>query len=172
MRTRKENQPKDEFDSKLVDISRVVRVAAGGRRLRFRAIIVAGDKAGRVGIGIGKSRDVSKAIERATSVAKKNLIKVPIVKGTIPAETYAKYGPAEVLLRPQTQGRGLVAGSVVRTICSLAGIKNVSSKILGGTTNKLNNSMATMRALENLAKGKTRTKKQEEVPSEKEGHKE
>jgi small subunit ribosomal protein S5 len=141
---------KDEFDSKLLCLNRVVRVTAGGKQMRFRAVMVVGDKKGRVGVGVAKGMDVAQGVEKATRLAKKNLIKVPIMNGTIPCQMEAKYGAARVLLRPQRQGRGLVAGGTVRTICTLAGIENISSKILGGTRNKLNNARATMSALSKL----------------------
>lgn len=141
---------KDEFQTKLLDLARVTRVTGGGKRLRFRAVVVAGDKKGKIGIGIDKGRDVSQAVEKATRAAKKNLVNVVIVDGTIPHEVEAKSGPARILLKPQKKGRGLVAGGAVRTICDLAGIKNVSSKILSGSKNKLNNARATMEALKKL----------------------
>ncbi len=141
---------KDEFDSKLLDLARVTRVTGGGKRMSFRAVVVAGDKKGKVGIGIDKGKDVSQAIEKATRRAKKNLVSVVIVDGTIPHEVMAKSGPAVILLKPQRKGRGLVAGGAVRVICDLAGIKNISSKILSGSKNKLNNARATMEALKQL----------------------
>jgi len=144
-----ENQ-KEEFESKLLDLRRVVRVTAGGRRFRFRATVVTGNKKGKVGVGVAKGLDVAQAIEKATRLAKKNLITVPIVNDTIPHEVFAKFGPAKVLLKPQRKGRGLVAGGTVRVICTLAGIKNISSKILGRTGNKLNNARATIEALKKL----------------------
>lgn len=142
--------PKDEFESKVLDLARVTRVTAGGKKMSFRATVVVGNKMGRVGVGVAKGLDVAQAVEKATRLAKKNLISVPIVEDTIPHETYAKFGPAEVLLRPQRKGRGLVAGGTVRIICTLAGIKNVSSKILGRTGNKINNARATILALSKL----------------------
>jgi small subunit ribosomal protein S5 len=145
----------DGFDSKLLDLARVTRVTGGGKRMSFRAVVVAGDKKGKVGIGIDKGKDVSQAIEKATRRAKKNLVSVVIVNGTIPHEVLAKAGPARIMLKPQKKGRGLVAGGAVRTICDLAGIKNVSSKILSGSKNKLNNARATIEALKML---KARTK--------------
>ncbi len=141
---------KDEFDSKLLDLARVTRVTGGGKRMSFRAVIVAGDKKGRVGIGIDKGKDVSQAIEKATRRAKKNLVSVVIINDTIPHEVIAKSGPARIMLKPQSKGRGLVAGGAVRVICDLAGIKNISSKILSGSKNKLNNARATMEALKKL----------------------
>lgn len=140
----------DGFESKLLDLARVVRVTGGGKRLRFRAVVIAGDKKGKIGIGIDKGRDVSQAIEKATNKAKKNLVSVVIVEGTISHEVEAKAGPAKILLKPQKKGRGLVAGGAVRAICELAGIKNISSKILSSSKNKLNNARATMEALKKL----------------------
>jgi small subunit ribosomal protein S5 len=143
-------RPKEEFESKLLDLARVTRVTGGGKRMSFRAVMVAGNKKGRVGIGVDKGKDVSQAIEKATRRAKKNLVDVFIVNGTISHESEAKVGPAHILLKPQKKGRGLVAGGAVRTICDLAGIKDISSKILSGSKNKLNNAMATIEALKKL----------------------
>ncbi len=140
----------DGFDSKLLDLARVTRVTGGGKRMSFRAVVIVGDKKSKIGIGIDKGKDVSQAIDKATARAKKNLINVVIVGGTIPHQVEAKAGPAVVLLKPQKTGRGLVAGGAVRTICELAGIKNISSKILSGSKNKLNNARATMEALKKL----------------------
>ena len=146
----REERPRDEFESKLLDLARVVRVTAGGRRFRFRAVVVVGDKQGKVGVGVAKGLDVAQAIEKATKLAKKNLITIPIVRDTIPHDVSAKYSSARVLLKPQRKGRGLVAGGTVRVICTLAGIKNISSKTLGRTRNKLNNARATIKALKDL----------------------
>ncbi len=145
-----EREKKDEFESRLLDLARVTKVTAGGKTLRFRAVIIVGDKLGRVGVGVAKGLDVSQAVEKATRMAKKNIIKVPLINESIPHETEAKFGAAEILLRPQIKGRGLVAGGVVRVICNLAGIKNISSKVIGRTTNKLNNARATIEALKKL----------------------
>lgn len=141
---------RDEYETKLLDLARVTRVTGGGKRLRFRAVVVAGDRKSKIGIGIDKGKDVSQAVEKATNRAKKNLINVVVVEGTIPHQVEAKSGPAVILLKPQRMGRGLVAGGVVRAICDLAGIKNISSKILSGSKNKLNNARATMEALKKL----------------------
>lgn len=148
-------KPRDEFESKLLDLARVTRVAAGGRRFRFRAVVVVGNKAGKVGLGVAKGVDVAQAVEKATRLAKKHLIEVPITEDTIPHEVVAKFGPAKVLLKPKAKGRGLSAGGTVRVICSLVGIRNISSKILGRTGNKLNNARATLSALKNLKRTKT-----------------
>ncbi len=145
---------KEEFESKLLDLARVARMTAGGRRLRFRAAIVVGDRKGRVGFGLAKGNDVAQAIDKATRLAKKNLIKVPILNETIPHQTESKYGAVKVLLKPQKKGRGLVAGGTVRIICNLAGIKNISSKVLSKSTNKINNARAVIEALKKL---KTKT---------------
>jgi len=143
-------KPKDEFESKLLDLARVTRVSAGGRRFRFRAVVVVGNKNSKVGVGVAKGSDVAQAIEKATRLAKKKLVEVQIVEDTISHEVTAKFGAARVLLKPQRKGRGLVAGGTVRVICTLAGIKNISSKVLSRTGNKLNNAMATIKALEEL----------------------
>ena len=148
--SRRFEKPKDEFESKLLSLDRVVRVTAGGKQLRFRAVVVVGDQKNRVGVGVAKGLDVAQAVEKATKKAKKNLITVPMLNGTIPYEVKAKFSSARVLLRPQNPGRGLVAGGTVRVICNLAGIQNISSKILGGTRNKLNNARATILALKKL----------------------
>lgn len=141
---------KQEFETKLLDLARVVRVTAGGKRLRFRAVVVVGNKKGKVGLGVAKGKDVADAVDKATRLSKKNLISVPIKDETIPYLVDAKYSAASVLLKPQKKGRGLVAGGTVRVICSLAGIKNISSKIIGRTRNKLNNARATINALKKL----------------------
>ena len=155
---RKGFDKKDEFESKLLDLARVTRMTAGGRRLRFRALMIIGDKRGQVGFGLAKGRDVAQAVEKATRVAKKNLIKIPIIKDTIPHRVEAKFGAAKVMLKPQREGRGLVAGGTVRVVCALAGIKNISSKVLGRTSNKINNAKATILALKKLKHAITSTK--------------
>ncbi|MCK9446825.1 30S ribosomal protein S5 [bacterium] len=148
----KKNEIKDEFESKLLDLARVTKVTGGGKTMRFRAVIVAGNKMGKVGVGAAKGLDVSQAIEKATRVAKKNLRDIPMLNGTIPFEVEAKLGPSRVILKPQMKGKGLVAGGTVRIICSLAGIQDISSKTLSRTRNKLNNAQATMKALSKLNK--------------------
>ena len=143
-------EKKEEFESKLLDLTRVARMTAGGRRFRFRAVIIIGNEKGKVGFGVAKGADVAQAIEKATGVANKNLIRIPIVKETIPHQVEAKFGAAKILLKPQRKGRGLVAGGTVRIICTLAGIKNISSKVLSRTGNKLNLAKATIEALKKL----------------------
>ncbi len=141
---------KSEFEQKVLDIRRVTRVVAGGKRFRFRATVILGDHKGRVGVGIDKGADTSEAIEKAARAAKKNLILIPIKNNTIPHEVIGKFSSAVVMLKPAGEGRGIVAGGPVRVIASLAGIVNVSSKILGTTTNKLNNARAAIEALKKL----------------------
>ena len=147
---RRDDGVKDGMDSKLLDLSRVSHTRAGGRRLRFRAIVISGNKAGKVGLGVASGLDVAQAVEKATIQSKKNMMTVPVVNGTISHEAIAKVGPAQVMIKPQRKGRGLMAGGVVRLICQLAGIKDISSKMLGTTKNKLNNARATMKAFEYL----------------------
>ncbi|MBD3208167.1 MAG: 30S ribosomal protein S5 [Candidatus Nealsonbacteria bacterium] len=142
----------DEFESKLLDLARVSHTREGGKKLRFRAVMVVGDKKGKVGVGVASGLDVAKAIEKASRLAKKNLIEVPMEDGTVPHPVEAKFGAAKVLIKPQSKGRGMVAGGTVRVICKLAGIEDISSKVLGGTTNKMNNAKATLKALKKLRK--------------------
>ena len=149
-RRRQRPEKRDEFDSIVLDLSRVSRMTAGGRRMKFRAAVAVGDRISRVGFGLAKGADVSQAVEKATRFAKKNLMTVPIVNESIPHQVEAKFGAARLMLKPQAKGRGLVAGGTVRVICSLAGIKNISSKVLGKTGNKINNAKATMGALKQL----------------------
>ncbi len=143
-------EKKDEFDSKLLDLARVSRMSAGGRRFRFRATVVVGDKKGKIGLGVAKGADVSQAIDKATVAAKKNITIVQLSEETIPHQVEAKFSAARVLLKPQSKGRGLVAGGTVRVICDLVGIKNISSKVLGRTGNKLNNAKAVINALKKI----------------------
>jgi small subunit ribosomal protein S5 len=150
-----------EWDQKVLDIRRVTRVVAGGKRFSFRATVVIGNRAGRVGVGVAKGKDVARAVEKAVSQAKKALVDVPIVQGTIPYEIISKHSSARVLLRPAKTGRGLIAGGAVRVVLALAGVKDVSAKILGRTPNKLTNAMATLEALKRLKKFEARSTKSE-----------
>jgi len=137
----------EEFDSKVIEIKRVTRVTEGGKRLSFRAVVVIGDRNSQVGVGVAKGADVSMAINKATHKAKQSLVKISITKNlSIPYEILAKYGSAEVFIKPAILGKGLVAGGPVRIICELAGIKNIISKIIRGK-NKINIARATIKAL-------------------------
>ena len=141
---------KPEFDSKLIQIRRVTRVVAGGRRFAFSVALVAGNRKGSVGVGIGKAADTAQAIEKATKNAKKNMIKVLLTSGMmIPHEVKAKESSSTVMIMP-AKGRGMVAGSSARNVLELAGIKDVRAKILSGSKNKLNNARATIKALQQL----------------------
>lgn len=139
-----------DFEEKLLDLRRVTRVVAGGKRFSFRATVVVGNRQGKVGVGVAKGKDVSRAIQKAKSVGLKLLITVPITETTIPHEVKAKYCASKVILKPAKKGHGLVAGGPVRVVCDLAGIQNLSAKILGRTPNKLNNARATLKALAKL----------------------
>lgn len=143
-----------EFEQKTIDLARVTRVVAGGKRMRFRATVAIGDQKGRVGVGIAKGNDVSNAIQKAVTAAKKKMITVPIVNDSIPHPIMVKYGAAVVLLKPAPKGSGVIAGGPVRMLMELAGVKNVVSKILG-SPNKINNVYAVMEAL-----GKLQTREQ------------
>jgi small subunit ribosomal protein S5 len=154
-RDRRSDGPQEEkqFDERIVHIDRVARVVKGGRRFRFRALVVVGDRKTRVGIGIAKGADVTAAVTKATEVAKKNFIKVITYKGTIPHEAEAKVGGAHILIKPASAGTGLIAGGVVRTILEVSGIKNALSKSLG-SSNKANTAYATIEALQALRPAK------------------
>jgi len=134
-------------------IDRVARVVKGGRRFRFRALVVVGDRKNRIGIGLAKGADVTAAVTKATDVAKKNFITVSLYKGTLPHETDAKVGGANILVKPASAGTGLIAGGVVRTILEVAGVSNALSKSLG-STNKANTAYAVIEALRKLEPAK------------------
>lgn len=140
-----------EFDHKVINVRRVTRVVAGGRRFSFSVALVAGDRKGSVGVGIGKSGDTASAIEKAMRSAKKNMIKVKLNKRfSIPHDVKAKFSSARVLIIP-APGRGMIAGSSVRIVLHLAGIKDVTAKILSGSKNQLNIARATVKALSTFA---------------------
>lgn len=143
-------RPKPEFDQKILSIRRVTRVMAGGRRFSFSVSMLIGDRKGSVGIGLGKSNDTSLAIQKAVASARKNMIKIPVTdQMSIRNDVQAKYKASEVFLMPNN-GKGLVAGGAVRDILNLAGMKNVSGKILSRSKNQLNNARATIKAFKKL----------------------
>ena len=145
------NRPKPEFDQKIINIRRVTRVVAGGRRFSFSVALVAGDGKGSIGLGLGKAGDTSLAINKALRSAKKNMVKIKLTKTmSIPHEIYAKFSSSSVKLMPN-KGRGLVVGSAVRDIIKLAGIKDITGKILSGSKNKLNNAKAVMLAFSQIS---------------------
>ncbi|NBU33662.1 30S ribosomal protein S5 [bacterium] len=139
-------QEPSPFDERVMHVDRVARVVKGGRRFRFRALVVVGDRKHRVGIGIAKGADVTAAVSKATEVAKKNMITVPVLDGTLPHEASAKVGGAHILIKPARAGTGLIAGGVVRTILEVGGVSNILSKSLG-SSNKINVSYATLDAI-------------------------
>lgn len=143
---------KPEFDSKAIDIARVTRVTKGGKRFSFRTTIVIGDGKGRVGVGLAQGKDVAQSIQKATHQAKKNMLTVPLVKGTIAYQVEAKYSSAKVILKPSKGG--VKAGGPVRVVAKLAGIHSLTGKLVGRTNNKINIAMATMEALRKLRSAK------------------
>lgn len=140
---------KPEFEQKLLDLARVTRVVKGGRRFRFRATLVIGDRKGKVGVGVAKGADVSDSIQKAYNDAKKSMISVKLSGSTIPHDVQMKLGSAKILLKPASEGRGVIAGGAVRAVVDLAGIRDIVSKSLG-TSNKLNVARATVEALRSL----------------------
>lgn len=143
-------RPRPEFDNKMIQIRRVTRVVSGGRRFSFSVAVVAGNRKGSVGVGVGKAADTAAAIEKALKDAKKNLLKVTLTNEMmIPHGVGAKYSSARVMIIP-APGRGMVAGSSVRNVLELAGIKNVTAKIISGSKNKLNNARAAVKALSQI----------------------
>ncbi|MCA9388378.1 30S ribosomal protein S5 [Candidatus Berkelbacteria bacterium] len=162
----KESQPREkekkEFEERVIEIDRVSRTVKGGKRMRFRALVVIGNRKGKVGMGLGKAGDVQSAVKKAVKVAKRDLIEVPIVNDTIPHEVTVKFGGAQVFLKPAAAGTSIIAGGAVRAVIELAGIRNILSKIIG-SSNKINNVRATIKTLDEMsvvkAKSKAKVKK-------------
>ena len=149
-------RPKPEFDQKIINIRRVTRVVAGGRRFSFSVALVAGDKKGSIGLGLGKAGDTALAINKALRNAKKNMVKLHLTKTmSIPHELSAKFSSSHIILMPN-KGRGLVAGTVVRDIVKLSGMKDITGKILSNSKNKLNNAKAVLAALSVISSKYTR----------------
>ena len=140
-----------EYDERVVQINRISKTVKGGRRMRFAAIVVVGDKKGRVGYGLGKAAEVPDAIRKASEVARKNVVRIPLIDGyrTIPHATIGRFGAGEIVLRPAAEGTGIVAGGVVRAILELAGATDVITKCVGSRT-PINQVHATMKALTEL----------------------
>ncbi|MFC2073031.1 30S ribosomal protein S5 [Chloroflexota bacterium] len=137
------------LNDKLIRINRVAKVMKGGKRLRFTALMITGDGNGHVGLGLGKANEVPLAINKATAVARRNLIKVSLARTTIPYEVRVKFGAAKVLLKPAAPGTGIIAGGSVRTVLEAVGIKDILTKSLG-SSNHTNVAKATMLALSQL----------------------
>lgn len=154
--TKKERKPvkktearaeqKQELKEKLVNVSRVAKVVKGGRTFRFSALVVVGDGKGLIGVGNGKSAEVPEAIKKATDDAKKNLVKISLVNGTLPHEYTTNFGSSKVILKPAVEGTGVIAGGAVRPVLELAGVRNVTAKTLG-SRNSRNIVYATIKAL-------------------------
>ena len=160
-RRRPAQEPR-EFEQKILELARVTRVTKGGKRMRFRACVIIGDKKGRVGMGVAKGADVAMSVEKAVRQAKKDLVVVPLKNETIPHDITQKYGAAKIIIKPAPAGTGLKSGGAVRIVLELAGIPNAVSKILG-TNNKINNAKATFAALRLLkASPEVSLKKKEE----------
>lgn len=138
--------PRREFDQKVVEIKRVTRVVAGGKRMRFRALVVIGDRKGKVGMGLRKGVDVAEAMNKAVNAAKKAMISVPLENGTIPQPRRVKYKASRIILLPAAPGTGIIAGGALRSVLELAGVKNILSKMIG-SSNNVNNVRAAMKAL-------------------------
>jgi small subunit ribosomal protein S5 len=149
-RNKRPESPEDKmFDERVVHVDRIARVVKGGRRFRFRALVVIGDHKNRVGIGISKGADVSTAVTKANEAARKHLITVPVYKGTLPHDAEVKYSGSHIIIKPARPGTGLIAGGVVRTILEVAGVNNALSKSLG-SSNKTNTAYATIKALQSM----------------------
>ncbi len=150
---RRENNEEKQYDERVVHIDRVARVVKGGRRFRFRALVVLGDHKARVGIGAAKGADVTAAVSKAVDVAKKHLVTIPIYNDTLPHEAEARVGGAHILVKPASAGTGLIAGGVVRTVLEVSGVRNALSKSLG-SSNKINTAYATVAALQSIQPAK------------------
>lgn len=153
-------KPKEEFEQRILDVARVTRVMAGGKRMNFRTCVAIGDKAGRIAVGVGKGADVTMAVNKAVNRAKKTMITVPMINETIPHEVYGHAGASRIIFKPAKKGKGIIAGGVARVILELAGVNNVTSKTLGGN-NKLNNARCTIQALSDLRTKKSNTEDKE-----------
>lgn len=141
----------DEFDQRVIDIARITRVVAGGKRMRFRACVAIGNQKGKIGIGTKKGADVSLAVNKAVTAAKKNLININIINETIPHQFRLKFKAASILIKPAPKGTGIKAGGPLRSVLEISGIKNIVAKMLG-SENKINNVMALYLALRGLKK--------------------
>jgi len=150
-RDNKKQDNKKEFEQRLIEVKRVTRVTRGGKRLRFRACVVIGNRKGKVGMGVAKSTDVALAVDKAVARAKKTLITIPNYS-TVPCIIKEKSGSAEIMLKPATEGTSIVSGGPVRAVLELAGISNVVSKVIKRSNNKISNIRATLNALEKLNK--------------------
>ncbi len=157
-RGRPRTEEQKEFDQRILELARVTRVTKGGKRMRFRACVIIGDRKGRVGYGIAKGGDVQQSVAKAALQAKKRLVTVPFRNETIPFTVHQKFAAASIILMPAPKGTGIKAGGAVRVVLELAGVPNASAKILG-SSNKINNTKATINALKKLKLSPTQNKK-------------
>lgn len=149
---------KSDLNENVVEIKRLSKKTKGGNQISFSALVVVGDRKGKVGAALGKAPNVLPAIKKGARLAKKDMIRVPMINGTIPHQVEVSYGAAQVLIKPASQGTGVIAGGPVRVVVEAAGIKNVVSKILGSRS-KISNVKATLKALQNLKDPKNKVKK-------------
>jgi len=157
--------PIEEFEERVIQIDRVTRVVKGGRRMRFRATVVVGNKNGKIGLGVEKSSEVTGAITKAVSQAKKHMVTIVLRKNTIPHEVFAKKSGARVFLKPASEGTGVIAGGAVRAVLEAAGVKDILSKMLGSNS-KINNAYATIEALQSLREKKVKMTEVKEKKTE------
>lgn len=167
------NEEPKEFEEKVIQVNRVSKKTKGGNRMGFSVVVVVGDKKGRVGVGLGRAGDVQSSIKKGVNYAKKHLITIPMEGNTIPHDVYVKLGAAKLILKPASQGTGVIAGGAVRAVVEAAGIRDILSKVLG-TSNQASNVYAAMEALRQLrpnptfhgttTAGKSTTKKAKETP--------
>lgn len=144
-----ENKSNDEYDQKVLQVRRVSKKTKGGNRMGFTALVIVGDRKGKVGVGLGKAPDVKAAVTKGTRLAKRDMVNLPLVDGTIPHRIEHKFGAARVLLKPAPAGTGVIAGGSVRAVVEAAGVKNIVGKILGNN-NKMSNVYATLGALREI----------------------
>ncbi len=155
-----------QFEDEVLSIDRVTRVVSGGRRLRFRAVVIVGDKKGKIGLGTGKANEVNVAVQKASRQAKKHMVTVPLFQDTIPHDIKIKFKSSRIWLSPAGEGTGIIAGSVIRKVLALAGYKNILSKMFG-SSNKLLNAQATLMALQSLKERKVSKKNEsKQIPTE------
>lgn len=147
------------FEEKVVQVHRVSKKTKGGNKIGFSVLVVVGDKQGKVGVGLGKAGDVASSIRKGLAIAKKHMITVPIVNGTIPFDILLKVGAAKVMLKPAPKGSGVIAGGAVRSVVAAAGIQNISSKVMG-TKNQASNVYATLAALQEIGRRYEKSKKE------------
>lgn len=145
------SENRQEFEDYVLQVDRVSRTVKGGKRARFRALVITGNRNGRIGMGVGKAAEVADAVAKANTYSRKHMIDVPIVNETIPYEIDMHQGAAHIILKPAKPGTSVIAGGTIRVICNLAGIRNLVAKILG-TANKINNAQTTLKAFEELSR--------------------